>query len=137
MGPVGPVIVRSCASDGAGDLAAAQTTGACVGMLGGTVDDHLHTLYVGLPRAVGTSVRMAHLDAERHTLVAKFAFCHVLLHLLASYSMLYLKTAYISYQRIFQNARKIFDFFALFPSPDSLWSESEKTTRCWELRNNP
>ena len=70
-------------SDRAGNLTAAQTTGACVGMLGGTVHDHLHALDVGLPRAVGTSVRVAHLDAESNTLIAKFTLCHLMLHLLA------------------------------------------------------
>ena len=63
-------------SDRAGNLTAAQTTGACVGMPGGPVHDHLHALDVGLPRAVGTSVRMAHLDAESDALIAKFALCH-------------------------------------------------------------
>ena len=73
-------------SDRAGNLTAAQTTGACVGMLGGPVHDHLHALDVGLPRAVGTSVRMAHLDAERNALIAKFTLCHLMLHLLACYN---------------------------------------------------
>ena len=70
-------------SDRAGNLAAAQTTGACVGMLGGTVNDHLNALDVRLPRTVGTSVRVAHLDAESNTLIAKFTLCHLMLHLLA------------------------------------------------------
>ena len=78
-------------SNSAGNLAAAQTTGACVDMLGSTVHDHLNALDVGLPSTVGTSVRMAHLDAERNTLIAIFALCHLMLHLLASYS----KTAYL------------------------------------------
>lgn len=70
-------------SHSAGNLAAAQTTGACVGMLGGTVHDNLNALDVGLPSTVGASVRVAHLDAESHTLIAKFALCHLMLHLLA------------------------------------------------------
>ena len=70
-------------SDRAGDLAAAQTTGACVGMAGGPVHDDLHALDVGLPRAVGTSVRVAHLDAKSDALIAKFTLCHSMLHLLA------------------------------------------------------
>ena len=52
-------------------------------MLGGTVHDNLNALDVGLPSTVGASVRVAHLDAESHTLVAKFALCHLMLHLLA------------------------------------------------------
>ena len=52
-------------------------------MLGGTVHDNLNALDVGLPSTVGASVRMAHLDAESNTLIAKFALCHLMLHLLA------------------------------------------------------
>ena len=79
----GRALFHTFRSDRAGNLTAAQTTGACVGMLGGPVHDHLHALDVGLPRAVGTSVRMAHLDAESNTLIAKFTLCHLMLHLLA------------------------------------------------------
>ena len=75
---------HSNVSDRAGNLAAAQTTGACVGVLRNTVNDHLHALHVRLPHAVGTSVRMAHLDAESDTLIAKITLCHLMLHLLAS-----------------------------------------------------
>ena len=74
---------NSLQSHSAGNLAAAQTTGACVGMLGGTIHDNLNALDVGLPSTVGASVRVAHLDAERNTLIAKFALCHLMLHLLA------------------------------------------------------
>ena len=52
-------------------------------MLGGTIHDNLNALDVGLPSTVGASVRMAHLDAESNTLIAKFALCHLMLHLLA------------------------------------------------------
>ena len=51
-------------------------------MAGRTIDDSLHALDVGLPGAVGTTVRMGNLDTERHTLVTKLALCHPL-HLLA------------------------------------------------------
>ena len=71
------------ASHSAGDLAAAQTTGACVGMPRGPVDEDLHALDVGLPCAVGTPVRMTHLDAEGNSLITKFTLCHLMLHLLA------------------------------------------------------
>ena len=73
---------NSLQSHSAGNLAAAQTTGACVGMLGGTVHDNLNALDVGLPSTVGASVRVAHLDAERNTLIAKITLCHFL-HLLS------------------------------------------------------
>ena len=81
--PFGELCFTHSGSDRAGNLTAAKTTGACVGMLGGPVHDHLHALDIGLPRAVGTSVRMAHLDAESNTLIAKFTLCHLVLHLLA------------------------------------------------------
>ena len=70
-------------SHSAGNLAAAEATGAYVDMLGGTVLDNLNTLYVGLPCTVRTSVGMAHLDAKRNTLVAIFTLRHLMLHLLA------------------------------------------------------
>ena len=73
----------SCFSHSAGDLTAAEATGACVDMLGGTVDKSLNALDVGLPCAVGTSVGMAHLYAKSNALIAKFTLCHLMLHLLA------------------------------------------------------
>ena len=51
-------------------------------MAGGTVDDRLHTLHIGLPGTIGTPVGVRDLDAEGHALVAKFALSHPL-HLLA------------------------------------------------------
>ena len=51
-------------------------------MLGGTIDDRLDATDVGLPGAVGTSVRVGDLNTEGHALVAKLALCHPL-HLLA------------------------------------------------------
>ena len=74
--PAGEPCFTHSESDRAGNLTAAQTTGACVGMLGGPVHENLHALDVGLPRAVGTSVRMADLDAESNALIAEFALCH-------------------------------------------------------------
>ena len=63
-------------SHSAGDLSAAQAAGAGVDVLGAAVHDGLDALYVGLPGAVGASVRVAHLNAEGNTLVAKLALCH-------------------------------------------------------------
>ena len=107
-------------SHSAGNLAAAQTTGACVDMLGSTVNDRLHALHVGLPHAVGTSVRMAHLDAESDTLVAKITLCHLMLHLLAfHYSGLTArpKGDDNSKQLIYNSkaSRKMQEKFSLFP----------------------
>ena len=67
----------------AGDLAAAEATGADVNVLRSTVHDGLDALHIGLPRAVGSSVRMAHLDAEGDVLFAELTLCHKLKHLLA------------------------------------------------------
>ena len=60
----------------AGDLAAAEATGADVNMLGATVHDGLDALHIGLPCTVGPSMGVADLDTKSHALVAKFAFCH-------------------------------------------------------------
>ena len=46
------------------------------------VDHCLHALDIGLPGAIGTPMRVGHLDTKGHALVAKFALCHPL-HLLA------------------------------------------------------
>ena len=51
-------------------------------MAGGTVDDSLHTLNIGLPGTIGAPMRVRNLDTESHALVAKLALCHPL-HLLA------------------------------------------------------
>ena len=51
-------------------------------MAGGTVDDRLHTLHIGLPGTIGTPMRVRHLDTKGNALVAKLALSHPL-HLLA------------------------------------------------------
>ena len=51
-------------------------------MAGGTIDDRLHTLHIGLPGTIGTPVGVRDLNTEGHALVAKFALSHPL-HLLA------------------------------------------------------
>ena len=61
----------------AGNLTAAQATGANVDMLRCPVHYGLDAFYVGLPCTVRTSVRVAYLDAERNTLTAKFTLCHL------------------------------------------------------------
>ena len=45
-------------------------------MLRLTVYNGLDALHVRLPGTIGTSVRMAHFNAERNVLVAKLTFCH-------------------------------------------------------------
>ena len=61
----------------AGHFAGTQAAGAGVHTLGSPVDNSLHTLDVGLPSPVRTTVGVRDLDAERHILTAIFAFCHV------------------------------------------------------------
>ena len=51
-------------------------------MAGGTIDDRLHTLHIGLPGTIGTPMRVRDLNAERNALIAELALCHPL-HLLA------------------------------------------------------
>ena len=73
--------VLSEKSDGAGNLAGTQAASAHVDVLGGTIDDRLDATDVGLPGAVGTSVRVGDLNTEGHALAADITFSHSL-HLL-------------------------------------------------------
>ena len=68
--------------DRSGDLTGTHTPGTNIHMAGGTVDDCLHTLYVGLPGTIGTTMRVGNLDTEGYALIAKLALSHPL-HLLA------------------------------------------------------
>ena len=69
-------------SDRSGDLTGTHTPGTNIHMAGGTVDDRLHTLHIGLPGTIGTPMGVGNLNTEGHALVAKLALCHPL-HLLA------------------------------------------------------
>ena len=60
-----------------GDLTGTEASGADVHVSGGALHDRLHALHVGLPGAVGTAMRVGHLNAEGDALVAEFAFGHV------------------------------------------------------------
>ena len=64
-------------SHSAGDLTGTEASGADVHVSGGALHDRLHALHVGLPGAVGTAMRVGHLNAEGDALVAEFAFGHV------------------------------------------------------------
>ena len=68
--------------DRSGDFTGTHTPGTNIHMAGGTVDDCLHTLYVGLPGTIGTTMRVRNLDTEGYALIAKLALSHPL-HLLA------------------------------------------------------
>ena len=76
--------VRDCCLsklDRSGDLTGTHTPGTNIHMAGGTVDDCLHTLHIGLPGTIGPTVRVGNLNAKGNTLVAKLALSHPL-HLL-------------------------------------------------------
>ena len=60
----------------ASNLAAAEAAGADVDVLGGTVNNRLYALHIGLPSTIGTSVRMADFNTKSNALIAKLALCH-------------------------------------------------------------
>ena len=68
--------------DRSGDFTGTHTPGTNIHMAGGTVDDCLHALDVGLPCAIGAAVRVRHSNTESNALIAELALCHPL-HLLA------------------------------------------------------
>lgn len=52
--------------------------------LGRAVNNRLHGADIGLPHFVGSSMRVAYLNAEVYSFFADIAFCHNALHLLHS-----------------------------------------------------
>ena len=74
--------------DRSGDLTGTHTPGTNIHMAGGTIDDCLHTLHVGLPGTVGTAVGVGHLDAEDNALVAEFTFGHFVYLLASKYTQI-------------------------------------------------
>lgn len=78
---MGTALGCTMSSDGAGDLAGTQATGAGVDSLGGTGHHRLHTLDIGLPGTVGAAMGVGNLNAERNALTANIAFSQFL-HLL-------------------------------------------------------
>ena len=68
--------------DSAGNFTRTQTPGTNVHMAGGTINNSLHALDVGLPCAIGAAVRVRHSNTESNALIAELALCHPL-HLLA------------------------------------------------------
>ena len=68
--------------DRSGDLTGTHTPGTNIHMAGGTIDDCLHALHIGLPGTIGAPMRVRNLNTESHALVAKLALSHPL-HLLA------------------------------------------------------
>ena len=80
--PYGTGIAFDHMLDSSGNFTGTQTPGTNVHMARGTIDDCLHTLDIGLPRPVGTSVGVGNLDAKGNTLVTELTLSHPL-HLLA------------------------------------------------------
>ena len=78
--------------DRSGDLTGTHTPGTNIHMAGGTIDNCLNTLHIGLPGTIGTPMRVRDLDTKGNALVAKLALSHPL-HLLAvvTYRMLALQ----------------------------------------------
>ena len=70
--------------DSPGNFPGTQTPGTNVHMAGGTIDDSLHALDVGLPCTIGTPVRVGNLNPKGDALVAELTLSHPL-HLLAVY----------------------------------------------------
>ena len=68
--------------DRSGDLTGTHTPGTNIHMAGGTIDDCLHALHIGLPGPVGATMRVGNLNAKGNALIAELALCHPL-HLLA------------------------------------------------------
>ena len=65
-------------SDGALNLVGAEASGTSVHMAGGSVDNSLNALHVGLPCTVGTSVGVRDLDTEGYALTTKITLSHFL-----------------------------------------------------------
>ncbi len=47
-------------------------------MFGGAVDNRLHALHIGLPRAIRAAVGVGDTDAEHNALITKITFSHSL-----------------------------------------------------------
>lgn len=60
----------------AGDLTGTEASGADIHMSWGAFDNRLDALYIGLPGAVGTAVRVGHLDSKGDTLITEFTLGH-------------------------------------------------------------
>ena len=100
-----------------------EASGANIYVAGSTLHNCLYSLYIGLPCSVGASVRVGHLDTECNTLTAKFAFCHILLHLLKQTNGLY----YIILQQKMQAL--FFIFWKFFLNIGNLHFSLEKTRK--------
>ena len=88
-------------SHSAGDLTGTEASGADVHVGRSALHDRLHALHIGLPRTIGASVGVRHLNTERNTLIAKLALSHPL-HLLAVRNSL----AYIASNRYLSRLRR-------------------------------
>ena len=94
--------------DRPGNFTGAQTPGTNVHMAGGTIDDSLHALDVGLPSPVRTPVRVGNLNTKSNALVAELTLSHPL-HLLAVHTMTLTFTSHIGYNSM--SCRKMQELF--------------------------
>ena len=69
--------------DGPLNLVGTEASGTSVHMARSSVDNRLHSLYVGLPGTVGASVGVGNLDTESYALATKITLSHSL-HLLSA-----------------------------------------------------
>ena len=74
------MVITRLGLDSALDLVGTEASSTDVHMARRTVDDSLHTLHIGLPHTVRTSMGVRNLDTKRNTLAANITLCQ-LLHL--------------------------------------------------------
>ena len=108
-------------SDSTGDFAGTQTPGTNIYMAGGTIDDCLHALDIGFPRAVGAPVGVGDLDPKGNTLVTELTLCHPL-HLLAVQNQSGTKAPLDMIAEFDTKCKHKFHFFQNFFSPLSIRS---------------
>ena len=63
-------------SDSTGDFTGTQTPGTNIYMAGGTIDDRLHALDIGLPSPVRPPVGVGNLNAKGNALVTELTLSH-------------------------------------------------------------
>ena len=92
--------------DGAFNLVGTEASCTDVHMAGGTVNDSLNTLHIGLPSTVGASVGVRDLNTKGNTLAANITFCQ-LLHLQSWKIHVHRTSVYIIAENIEKSKKKI------------------------------
>ena len=70
------MVITRLGLDSALDLVGTEASSTDVHMARRTVDDSLHTLHIGLPHTVRTSMGVRNLDTKRNTLAANITLSH-------------------------------------------------------------